>query len=78
MLLIANEFVLGQLIKGEDLVTGQKYNPEDYAWGTLAVVSGGTTRVVGKVVGKIGDLEKKAKNLEKATQGTTGIGWSML
>ncbi|SCM12158.1 S-layer y domain ribonuclease [Bacillus wiedmannii] len=68
---------IGQLIKGEDLVTGQKYGPEDYAWGTLAAVSGGTTRVVGKVVGKIGDLEKKAKNLEKATQGTSGIGWSM-
>lgn len=55
---------IGQLIKGEDLVTGQKYSPDDYAWGTLAVVSGGTTRVVGKVVGKIGDLEKKGKALE--------------
>ncbi|PEQ53070.1 S-layer protein [Bacillus cereus] len=60
---------IGQLIKGEDLVTGQKYNPDDYAWGTLAVVSGGTTRVVGKVVGKIGDLEKKGKALEAAAKG---------
>ncbi|MFF1995297.1 S-layer protein, partial [Bacillus mycoides] len=68
---------IAQLIKGEDLVTGRKYGPEDYGWGTLSVVSGGTTRVIGKVVGKIGDLEKKAKNLEKATQGTSGIGWSM-
>ncbi|OWT47256.1 hemolysin BL-binding protein [Bacillus sp. K2I17] len=59
---------IGQLIKGEDLVTGQKYGPEDYAWGTLAVVSGGTTRVVGKVFGKIGDLEKKAKNLGNVTK----------
>ncbi|OWW09593.1 S-layer protein, partial [Bacillus sp. MB353a] len=38
---------IGQLIKGEDLVTGRKYGPEDYGWGTLAVVSGGTSRVVG-------------------------------
>ncbi|TXR99393.1 S-layer protein [Bacillus sp. SH7-1] len=60
---------IGQLIKGEDLVTGQKYGPDDYAWGTLAVVSGGTTRVVGKVVGKIGDLEKKGKALEAAAKG---------
>ncbi|MBE7121647.1 S-layer homology domain-containing protein [Bacillus cereus] len=59
---------IGQLIKGEDLVTGQKYGPEDYAWGTLAVVSGGTTRVVGKVFGKIGDLEKNAKNLGNVTK----------
>lgn len=61
---------IGQLIKGEDLVTGQKYVPEDYAWGTLAVVSGGTTRVVGKVFGKIGDFEKKGKALEAAAKNT--------
>ena len=61
---------IGQLIKGEDLVTGQKYGPDDYGWGTLAVVSGGTTRVVGKVVGKIGDLEKKGKALETAAKTT--------
>ncbi|PEL91453.1 hypothetical protein CN626_14065 [Bacillus wiedmannii] len=61
---------IGQLIKGEDLVTGQKYGPEDYAWGTLAVVSGGTTRVVGKVFGKVGDLEKKGKALEAAAKNT--------
>lgn len=61
---------IGQLIKGEDLVTGQKYGPDDYAWGTLAVVSGGTTRVIGKVVGKIGDLEKKGKALEAAAKNT--------
>ncbi|OFD35947.1 hypothetical protein BWGOE2_56700 [Bacillus mycoides] len=61
---------IGQLIKGEDLVTGRKYGPEDYGWGTLAVVSGGTSRVVGKVVGKIGDLEKKGKALEAAAKNT--------
>ncbi|MBJ8073486.1 hypothetical protein JDS72_27535 [Bacillus cereus] len=65
---------IGQLIKGEDLVTGRKYGPEDYAWGTLAVVSGGTTRVVGKVVGKIGDLEKKGKALEAAAKYTNAFG----
>ncbi|EOP44839.1 hypothetical protein IK1_04572 [Bacillus cereus VD146] len=59
---------IAQLIKGEDLVTGRKYGPEDYGWGTLSVVSGGTTRVIGKVVGKIGDLEKKGKALEKASK----------
>ena len=31
-------------------------------------LSGGTTRVVGKVVGKIGDLEKKGKALEAAAK----------
>jgi hypothetical protein len=60
---------IGQIIKGEDLVTGQKYGPDNYVWGTLAVVSGGTTRVVGKVVGKIGDLEKKGEALEAAAKG---------
>ncbi|PFQ45238.1 hypothetical protein COK05_14755 [Bacillus cereus] len=61
---------IGQLIKGEDLVTGQKYGPEDYVWGTLAAVSGGTTRVVGKVFGKVADLEKKGKALEAAAKNT--------
>ncbi len=61
---------IGQFIKGEDLVTGQKYGPEDYVWGTLAVVSGGTTRVVGKVFGKAADLEKKGKALEAAAKNT--------
>ncbi|MED4654951.1 ribonuclease domain-containing protein, partial [Bacillus pseudomycoides] len=41
-----------------------------YAWGTLAVASGGTTKVVGKVFGTVGELEKKAKNLEKAAKST--------
>ncbi|WP_257209064.1 hypothetical protein [Bacillus cereus] len=68
---------IGQFIKFEDVTTGRKYGPEDYGWGTLSVVSGGTSRVIGKVVGKIGDLEKKGKALENATKGTSGIGWSM-
>ncbi len=61
---------IGQLIKGKDLVTDRKYGPEDYGWGTLAVVSGGTSKVIGKVVGKIGDLEKKGKALEAAAKNT--------
>ncbi|MCI4253002.1 hypothetical protein MRP26_29375 [Bacillus sp. CCB-MMP212] len=42
---------IGQLIKGKDLVTKQEYGLLDYGWVTLPVVSGGTSRVVGKVVG---------------------------
>ncbi|MCP9227930.1 hypothetical protein NMG90_21530 [Bacillus mycoides] len=61
---------IGQLIKFEDVTTGRKYGPEDYGWGTLSVVSGGTSRVIGKVVGKIGDLEKKGKALEAAAKNT--------
>ncbi|PEE20027.1 S-layer protein, partial [Bacillus toyonensis] len=61
---------IGQLVTGKDVVTGQKYGPEDYGWGTLAVVSGGTSKVIGKVVGKIGDLEKKGKALEAAAKNT--------
>lgn len=59
---------IGQLIKGEDLVTGQKYDPEDYVWGTLAVVSGGTTKVIGRTFGKLGDLEKNAQKLGNVTK----------
>ncbi|MDZ5610659.1 pre-toxin TG domain-containing protein, partial [Bacillus pseudomycoides] len=61
---------IGQLVTGKDLVTEKKYGPGDYAWGTLAAVSGGTSRVVGRVFGKVGELEKKAKNLEKAAKGS--------
>ncbi|CAI8898619.1 hypothetical protein EMIT079MI2_370012 [Bacillus sp. IT-79MI2] len=66
-----------QMMMGKNPLTKEQYGPDDYAWGTLAVVSGGTSKVVGRVFGKVGELEKKAKNLEKATQGTSGIGWSM-
>ncbi|MGS2751356.1 pre-toxin TG domain-containing protein [Bacillus zanthoxyli] len=65
---------IGQLVTGKDVVTGQKYGPEDYGWGTLAVVSGGTSKVIGKVVGKIGDLEKKGKALEAAAKYTNAFG----
>ncbi|PRD06952.1 hypothetical protein CQ058_28225 [Bacillus sp. MYb56] len=61
---------IGQFIKFEDVTTGRKYGPEDYGWGTLSVVSGGTTRVIGKVVGNIGDLEKEGKALEAAAKNT--------
>ncbi|WP_410985314.1 hypothetical protein [Bacillus cereus] len=57
--------------------TDRKYDRSDYAMGVLSVASGGTVKTISKVVGTVADLEKKAKNLEKATQGTSGIGWSM-
>ncbi|MDH2892678.1 pre-toxin TG domain-containing protein [Bacillus cytotoxicus] len=57
-----------QMIMGKNPLTKEQYGPDDYAWGTLAVVSGGTSKVVGRVFGKVGDLEKKANNLEKAAK----------
>ncbi|WP_257139102.1 ribonuclease domain-containing protein, partial [Bacillus pseudomycoides] len=61
---------VSQLALGKNINTGEKYKASDYAWGTLAVASGGTTKVVGKVFGTVGELEKKAKNLEKAAKST--------
>lgn len=61
---------IGQLIKFEDVTTSRKCGPEDYGWGSLSVVSGGTSRVIGKVVGEIGDLEKKGKALEAVAKNT--------
>lgn len=66
-----------QMYQGKEMGTYRKYDPSDYAMGVLSVASGGTVKTIGKVVGTVADLEKKAKNLEKATQGTSGIGWSM-
>ncbi|WP_410985605.1 S-layer protein [Bacillus cereus] len=66
-----------QMYQGKEMGTDRKYDPSDYAMGVLSVASGGTVKTIGKVVGTVADLEKKAKNLEKATQGTSGIGWSM-
>ncbi|MGG3529073.1 ribonuclease domain-containing protein [Bacillus pseudomycoides] len=61
---------VSQLALGKNINTGENYKASDYAWGTLAIASGGTTRVVGKVFGTVGELEKKAKNLEKAAKST--------
>ncbi|WP_367899936.1 S-layer protein, partial [Bacillus pseudomycoides] len=66
-----------QMYQGKEMGTERKYDPSDYAMGVLSVATGGTVKTLGKVVGTVADLEKKAKNLEKATQGTSGIGWSM-
>lgn len=68
---------IGQLIKGEDLVTGQKYDPEDYVWGTVSTLVGGSPKIVGRVFGKYGELEQKAKDLGKVSKVTEEIGWSM-
>ncbi|WP_257139112.1 colicin E3/pyocin S6 family cytotoxin, partial [Bacillus pseudomycoides] len=57
--------------------TGENYKASDYAWGTLAIASGGTTRVVGKVFGTVGELEKKAKNLEKAAKNASNSGFNV-
>ncbi|PED69607.1 pre-toxin TG domain-containing protein [Bacillus pseudomycoides] len=59
----------GELIAGKDLATKEKYGPSDYAWGTLSLVSGGITKVIGKSFGTVADLERKGKNLEKAAKG---------
>ncbi|QWG53564.1 S-layer protein (plasmid) [Bacillus mycoides] len=69
-----------QLVQGHEMGEKDKYKPSDYAIGVASVLTGGTIKTVktiGKVVGTVEDIEKKAKNLEKATQGTSGIGWSM-
>lgn len=69
-----------QLVQGHEMGEKDKYKPSDYAFGVASVLTGGTIKTVktiGKVVGTVEDIEKKAKNLEKATQGTSGIGWSM-
>ncbi|WJE55595.1 S-layer protein (plasmid) [Bacillus cereus] len=68
---------VSQLALGKNINTGEKYKASDYAWGTLAVASGGTTKVVGKVFGTVGDLEKKAKNLEKAAKNASNGGFNV-
>ncbi|WP_200875245.1 S-layer protein [Bacillus gaemokensis] len=57
-----------QLSQGKEMGTDRKYDPSDYAMGVLSVASGGTVKTIGKVVGTVADLEKKAKNLEKAAK----------
>ncbi|TKI83141.1 hypothetical protein FC701_18810 [Bacillus mycoides] len=51
----------------------EEYKLSDYAIGVVSVLSGGTVKTVktiGKVVGTVEDIEKKAKNLEKAAKTT--------
>ncbi|PED05108.1 S-layer protein [Bacillus pseudomycoides] len=58
-----------QMYQGKEMGTDRKYDPSDYAMGVLSVATGGTVKTIGKVVGTVADLEKKAKNLEKAAKG---------
>ncbi|WP_235633821.1 colicin E3/pyocin S6 family cytotoxin, partial [Bacillus mycoides] len=61
-----------QLVQGHEMGEKDKYKPSDYAIGVASVLTGGTVKTVktiGNVVGTVGDIEKKAKNLEKAAKG---------
>ncbi|MED2919572.1 S-layer protein [Bacillus thuringiensis] len=62
-----------QLVQGHEMGEKDKYKPSDYAIGVASVLTGGTVKTVktiGKVVGTVEDIEKKAKNLEKAAKST--------
>lgn len=62
-----------QLVQGHEMGVTEKYKPSDYAIDIVSVLSGGTVKTVktiGKVVGTSEDIEKKAKNLEKAAKNT--------
>lgn len=57
-----------QLFTGEDMFTHEKYGPSEFVTGTLAAVTGGTTRIIGRTFGKLGDLEKNAQKLGNVTK----------
>ncbi|MED0889909.1 ribonuclease domain-containing protein, partial [Bacillus mycoides] len=62
-----------QLVQGHEMGETEKYKSSDYAMGIATVFSGGTVKTIktiGKVVGTVEDIEKKAKNLEKAAKTT--------
>lgn len=62
-----------QMVQGHEIAEEEKYKPSDYVMGIATVFSGGTIKTVktiGKVVGTVEDIEKKAKNLEKAAKTT--------
>ncbi|MFK4321987.1 glucan-binding YG repeat protein [Bacillus sp. RC145] len=62
-----------QLVQGHEMGETEKYKPSDYAMGIVTVFTGGTVKTIktiGKVVGTVEDIEKKAKNLEKAAKTT--------
>ncbi|MEK7019719.1 pre-toxin TG domain-containing protein [Bacillus sp. FSL R9-9410] len=58
-----------ELFTGKDLVTGEKYGPSDFVYGTLTAVTGGTTKVIGRTFGKLGDFEKNAQKLGTVSKG---------
>ncbi|WP_410989783.1 S-layer homology domain-containing protein [Bacillus cereus] len=66
-----------QLINGREFFTEREYGPDDYVWGTVSTLVGGSPKVVGRVFGKYGELEQKAKDLGKVSKVTEEIGWSM-
>ncbi|GAB6553499.1 hypothetical protein bcgnr5401_11020 [Bacillus cereus] len=66
-----------QIYNGREFFTDRKYEPNDYVWGTVSTVVGGTPKVIGRVFGKYGELEQKAKDLGKVSKVTEEIGWSM-
>lgn len=37
---------------GEEMFTHDKYAPSDFVWGTITVVIGGTTKIIGRTFGK--------------------------
>ncbi|HGH7173718.1 TPA: hypothetical protein ACJMKJ_001219 [Bacillus wiedmannii] len=66
-----------QLINGKEYFTDREYDKNDYVWGTVSTVFGGAPKVIGRVFGKYGELEQKAKDLGKVSKVTEEIGWSM-
>ncbi|MDA2157732.1 S-layer homology domain-containing protein [Bacillus cereus group sp. Bc253] len=57
-----------QLFTGEDMFTHEKYGPSEFVTGTLAAVTGGTTKIIGRTFGTLGDLEKNAQKLGNVTK----------
>lgn len=66
-----------QLYNGREFFTEREYGPDDYVWGTVSTLVGGSPKVIGRVFGKYGELEQKAKDLGKVSNVTEEIGWSM-
>nr|WP_242461772.1 hypothetical protein [Bacillus thuringiensis] len=59
-----------QLVQGHEMGGKDKYKSSDYAIGVASVLIGGTVKTIGKVIGIVEDIKKKAKNLEKAAKST--------
>ncbi|MFB6732549.1 S-layer homology domain-containing protein, partial [Bacillus mobilis] len=57
-----------QLFTGEDMFTHEKYGPSEFVTGTLAAVTGGTTKIIGRTFSTLGDLEKNAQKLGNVTK----------
>lgn len=41
-----------QLFMGEEMFTHDKYAPSDFVWWKITVVTGGTTKIIGRTFGK--------------------------